>query len=267
MNRLGKVSPISSAISLAAPKISIMSKRVWLLSGIFLLLLTAYRDQGVKKEEQIFQVSTLPALSAGGFDGITPYPRLHTLGDFGLGTFDQLDGEMVALDGTFYQVRADGVAHPVAPTAKAPFADVTFFKADRIMEVAAPLSYEQLSDYLLQALPDPDAYYAIRIDGAFQTLRVRSVPPQQKPYPTLAEAIDQQVVFDYDQIEGTMVGFYMPAATADVGIPGFHFHFISKDKTRGGHVLNVQLEQAQIAVDDSDGLALLKGNKRDKHAH
>lgn len=238
-----------------------MSKRIFLLSGILCFLLSAYRDQGVKKEDQIFQVATLPALAAGQFDGLTPYPRLKALGDFGLGTFDHLDGEMIALDGEFFRVKSDGIAYPVAPTAKAPFADVTFFQPDRTIEPDVQLTYEQLRDYLSQQLPDPDGYYAIRIDGVFQDLQVRSVPPQEKPYPTLAEAIEQQVVFNYGPIEGTMVGFYMPASAADVGIPGFHFHFISKDRSRGGHVLDGQLDQVQIAVDDSDGLAVIKGKR------
>ncbi|MEZ5042105.1 MAG: acetolactate decarboxylase [Saprospiraceae bacterium] len=112
------------------------------------------------------------------------------------------------------------------------------FKPDQASDLEEKLNYEQLRNYLLTQLPDEEGFYAIRIEGNFQQVITRSVPQQEKPYPTLAEAIEQQVVFEYTQMEGTMVGIYMPQSAANEGIPGFHFHFISKDKTRGGHLLD-----------------------------
>lgn len=114
-----------------------------------------------------------------------------------------------------------------------------------------------LQDFLLQQIPDPTDYYAIRIDGAFSQFKVRSVPVQHEPYPTLAEAIAQQIVFEYEQIQGTMVGIYMPETVDELGIPGFHFHFISADRTRGGHVLGGVIDQAEVSIDFSDGLTLV----------
>lgn len=239
-----------------------INKKVLLICMCAVLLGGSWTSLPSKKDI-IFQVSTLHALQAGGFDGRIPFARLKSLGDFGVGTFDQLDGEMVALDGQFYQVKTDGLARAVHPGEKTPFADITFFEVDQILAVPSGISYNELTDYLLQHISDPDAYYAIRIDGHFSQLILRSVPPQEKPYPTLAEAIAQQITFGYEDMAGTMVGFYMPQSTAGLGIPGFHFHFISEDKTRGGHVLAATIEEAQAALDLSgQELFIVKGGRK-----
>ena len=60
----------------------------------------------------LFQTSTLQALMAGVYDGNLTFQELARHGDFGLGTLDALDGEMIALDGVFYQARADGRVSP-----------------------------------------------------------------------------------------------------------------------------------------------------------
>ena len=207
--------------------------------------------------EAIFQVSTFDALMEGQFDGTTTFGRLKNLGDFGLGTFDKLDGEMICLDGQFYQVKTDGKAYKVKPSMKAPFADVTSFEADQIKSLKELLNYQQVQAYLDEQLPDKDGYYAIKIEGVFRYLRTRSVPAQEPPYPTLTKAIANQVAFEYEQIQGTMVGFRTPEAVQGTSTTGYHFHFISADKSKGGHVLDCVIDDVQIAIDQSDGLKVL----------
>ena len=56
----------------------------------------------------LFQVSTTGALVQGVYNEAVTVGGLRTHGDFGLGTFEGLDGEMVVLDGKFYQAHADG---------------------------------------------------------------------------------------------------------------------------------------------------------------
>jgi acetolactate decarboxylase len=137
----------------------------------------------------LFQTSTLQALMAGVYDGDLTFQELARQGDFGLGTFDALDGEMIALDGVFYQIRADGRVYPVAGAMKTPFAEVTFFKSARTHLIEMPVNYQQLLDYITRLLPSPNLPYAIRIDGFFPYVKTRSIPRQQKPYPPLAAAV------------------------------------------------------------------------------
>ena len=104
---------------------------------------------------QLFQTSTLQALMAGVYDGDLTFQALARHGDFGLGTFDALDGEMIALDGTFYQIKADGRVSPVAGAMKTPFAAVTFFKAGRTHMIEMPLELPATPRLCRQAAPQP----------------------------------------------------------------------------------------------------------------
>ena len=63
---------------------------------------------------ELFQYATINSLLAGVFDGDLTIAKLKRHGDLGIGTFNALDGEMLALDGQFYQIRSDGHVYPAA---------------------------------------------------------------------------------------------------------------------------------------------------------
>ena len=64
------------------------------------------------------------------------YSEIEQHGDFGIGTFDGLNGEMLAFDGVFYQIPSDGMPRVVDPTQTSPHATVTYFDADRSYTVS-----------------------------------------------------------------------------------------------------------------------------------
>lgn len=189
---------------------------------------------------EVYQVSTISSLLAGGYDGDTTVAELLRHGGFGLGTFNGVDGEMMVLDGRVYRGTVDGHAHAVADSALTPFAVVVAFRPQGSAPVAAGQSLEQL-EAALDALPySASRVLAARVDGRFRTIAVRSEPKQQPPYRPLPEAIKaQQVVHTFDDVDGTLIGFRFPATTTSVNVPGWHFHFISADRGRGGHVLGL----------------------------
>lgn len=197
----------------------------------------------------LYQVSTIEALSAGLYKGKMTFAELARHGDFGLGTFVDLDGEMVALDGAFYQVKSDGSVHAARPEAKTPYADVAFFKGQRDLGAVDGLDLDGLKAALLARLADPARYYVVRVDGTFSRLTARSVPAQAKPWPTLAEALKGQRLFPLEQVTGTLVGVYAPPAAPGLTPTGWHFHFLSADRTRGGHVLALTIGQAKARAD------------------
>jgi len=80
---------------------------------------------------ELYQTSLISALIAGLYEGEMTYGEIRKHGDFGLGAFNDLDGEMVGFDGTFYQLRSDGSARPVAVDQKTRFAVVTFFQPQK----------------------------------------------------------------------------------------------------------------------------------------
>ena len=207
--------------------------------------------------DSIAQVSRLDSLAAGHFDGNVSYKTLDTYGDFGLGTFNGLDGEMIYLDNQFYQVRVDGLAYPVEDTTKSPFANITYFEVDQTELLDQTLDFAQLQNYLDSLIIDHTAYYAIKITGTFTQVKTRSVHHQEEPYPTLSEVIANQVTFDFENIDGTMVGFRFPNEVEGANVQGYHFHFLTADKRHGGHLLECTIQDAEISIDHTTGIEIL----------
>jgi len=200
---------------------------------------------------EIFQNSTINALLEGVYDGSMTYAELRRHGDFGLGTFNALDGEMIAFDGGFYQVKSDGIAYPVADGQRTPFATVLFFQPTLRRTLSGPLDYEHLQPLMDGLMEGPNLFYAIRVDGHFAMVKARSVPRQQKPYPPLAEVAKTQPVFRLEDVRGTLAGFRFPDFARGLNVPGFHLHFLTEDRTAGGHVLDLVLAGGELAIDAS----------------
>jgi acetolactate decarboxylase len=223
----------------------------------------------------LFQASTIGALLDGAFEGDLTFAELAEHGDLGLGTLNGLDGEMIALDGEFFRADVDGSIHPVPADAKTPFAVVTRFEAaideriDRDGDGGA-LSHDELLARLdaivlssATALPPgmreevqsrEGSAYAIRLDGRFELVRARSVPVQSPPYRPLTEVVADQHVFDLEDVEGTMLGFRFPAYAEGIEVGGYHLHFISEDRARGGHVLDSRARGLRARLDPSNDL-------------
>ncbi|MGD8564302.1 MAG: acetolactate decarboxylase [Desulfarculaceae bacterium] len=196
----------------------------------------------------LYQVSTIDALLAGVYDGNTTFAQLAAKGDMGLGTFNRLDGEMIALDGRFYRVRADGKVYKVGPKEKTPFANVARFKADQTLRLKGPLTMAQLTQRLDKELPTPNLFYALRLRGRFAQVKARSVPGQKRPYPKLVEVVKKQSVFKFTNISGDLMGFRCPAFVKGVNVVGYHLHFLSQDRQKGGHVLGLTLSNAVAEI-------------------
>lgn len=207
--------------------------------------------------EEIYQVSTLGALMAGVYDGAVTYSELGEHGDMGLGTFSGLDGEMVGLDGKFYKVEMSGEVVEAEGSWETPYAVVTFFDSD----IEKPLndigSFEELSEAVGGMLETENAFYAVLVDGDFDYLKIRTVPKEEPPFPTLPETLEKQAVFEHEDIEGTMVGFFAPDYVGELDAHGFHLHFISADRKAGGHVLECEFKEAALSLDESGELYLV----------
>jgi acetolactate decarboxylase len=216
------------------------------------------RDLGedARFHHTLFQTSTIDALLEGEYDGDLSFAELEDRGDFGLGTLEALDGEMVALDGGFYQVRSDGRAYAIDRRAKTPFAVVTFFEPNLSTTLATPLDLGKLCATLDRLVDGEASCYAVRVDGHFEYVKTRSVPRQKKPYPPLAEVVKHQPTFESHDVRGSLVGFRFPHYAQGLNVAGYHFHFITADRTAGGHVLEFRLASGELAVDSEADLRL-----------
>lgn len=223
-----------------------IARRLILILLMTLVVAAPRSHDGVRRV--FFQYSTIQALMKGIYDGELTLGELRKQGDFGLGTFNALDGEMIGVDGKFYQVKSDGFAYPVSETAKTPFANVTFFKQDKTKRLNEAVNYRELEQYLGKFLPSDNLIYAIKITGTFPFIKTRSVPRQQRPYPPLTEVVKHQAVFEFHNVDGVIVGFRMPPFLAGVNVAGYHLHFITGDRRAGGHLLDCRLGEARVEI-------------------
>lgn len=201
--------------------------------------------------DTVFQVSTINALMLGLYDGAYTVGDLRRHGDIGLGTFNQLDGEMVVLDGEVFQVRSDGKAYRVADTTQTPFATVTAFEADARMTLASVKDFETLEHAVSQLADNDNLFHAIRITGQFKYVKTRAVPKQSKPYAPLVEVTKHQPEFELHDVSGTIVGFWTPAYAQGLNVAGYHLHFLNDARTLGGHLLDCTIEHAVLEIDTS----------------
>lgn len=197
---------------------------------------------------EIYQVSTMDALLDGVYDGEVTYAELARHGDFGLGTFNGLDGEMVAVDGRFFHLRSDGSAAPVRPDERTPFAAVTFFAPDTTARLDDPLTRSALEAAIDGLAPSGNLFYAVRVDGAFARVVTRTVPMQYPPYPPLTEVTANEPITTFAGVEGTLVGFRTPDYAQGIGIAGYHLHFVTAARDAGGHVLDLELTRGTLAI-------------------
>lgn len=216
------------------------------------------RRAGLDHEDHIphviFQTSTINALLDGAYEGDLSLGELHEHGDFGIGTIDRLDGEMIVLDGEFVIARSDGRIYPLPPEMHTPFAVVTAFEAGSRHSLDAAASFEELRAQLDAFAPKGAVCIAVRVDGHFPRIRVRSVRRQSRPYPPLVQVTAHQVEFELSDTNGTLVGFRFPDYAQGLEVAGYHLHYISQDRTRGGHLLDCASEEGVVSFDASSDL-------------
>ena len=200
-----------------------------------------------KTNSTVYLSSPVNALVHGLYEENVHFSDVKKHGDFGLGTFDDLDGEMVMLDGHIYQIGSDGHVSEVHEDNHTPFATVTFFNPTIQAEFHCELNHTEFVDRLMQFLPSSNLFYAIRIEGAFSHVQARSVPKQANYHPFI-DVAHQQTLFDFRHVNGTLAGFYTPTFMSSLSVPGLHLHFLSEDHQHGGHVLQCQPKKIKISV-------------------
>lgn len=198
------------------------------------------------ERHSLFQVSTSNALVQGVFQGAVTVRDLKRNGDFGLGTFDGLDGELIMLEGVCHRATGGGVVTSPPDDARVPFAVVTHFQPDLSLTTGAG-SLADLAVFLDNARPSENLFVGVRVDGRFERLSMRAACAAESGE-NLLEATAHQSEFTVVDIDGTLVGFWAPLYARAVNVPGYHFHFISKDRVLGGHLLDMEAGPLEVGI-------------------
>lgn len=238
------------------PQWTVLACLIFLVAGIAIGILIEGRDRN-EDHETLYQVSTIDALLQGSYDGVISYGEVKKHGDFGIATFDGLDGEMIAFEGNFYQIRADGKVIDVTDDMKIPFGTVTYFSPDHVVIVANASNITAFSQQVETLLPSKNHMYAILVRGEFPYVKTRSIPRQEKPYPRMVDASANQSIFEFFDTRGIIVGFWTPDLVEGLNIPGFHLHYLTDDRTGGGHILELVVHNATVELDLTPGFSMV----------
>ena len=214
-------------------------------------------EKNPAERDSIYQLATISALVKGVYDGAEMAGSLLEKGDFGVGTYENLDGEMIVMDGVMYQVPYDGVVRKVDQEVLSPFAMITYFDKDMELDLTGISGIKSIQEKISSQIINKNAFYAIRIDGEFSYVKTRSVPAQAKPYPPLALVTEKQSIFEMKNVKGTLIGYWCPAFMDNLNVPGYHLHFITDDKKAGGHLLDASLLSGTMFLDQTDKMNLV----------
>lgn len=204
------------------------------------------------KHNVLYNYGIIDAFIGGLYKGTLPIKDLKLKGDFGIGAPDMLNGELTMLDGKAYQTKATGETVILDNDHKTSFSSVTFFKADTVFYVNTTIEQKDLLEIIGSKLTNKNGMFAIKISGAFRYVKTRVFPPvQEEPFPVLSTILDRQQFFEFQNTAGTFIGYHLPEYLNGINASGFHLHFLSSDKTQGGHVLgftgnNLKIEIAEL---------------------
>ena len=216
------------------------------------ITITASAQKLPERNNSLYTAGHAHAFIGGLFDAFYPYSELMQHGDFGLGAPDQLDGELVMLDGKIYQTQVTGKTFEIKD-GSTPFSVVNFFKPERKLTLKTTKTKEQLFAFLDSMLTNKNLIYAIRIKGSFEHIKTRAFPKSvKKPYAPLATMLSLQNFFNFNHVQGDLVGYRIPQHMDGANITGYHFHFLSADKKAGGHLIDLLSRTVTIEIDELD---------------
>jgi acetolactate decarboxylase len=228
-----------------------MSKLNWIVASVLIVIVLlfgcfeVFRQTTLQTQPTLFQVAAFNTFSEGNYAGVLSYKELEGHGDFGIGTFEGLNGEMIAVNGVFYQIPSDGKPIQVNDTQTCPYATVTYFHSDQSLTVTTT-NYTQLKIKLDETFISPNAIYAIKVTGSFSWAQTRSPALQTQPYPNLTSALKNQSVFNLTDVSATAVGFWFPNSMNGTDYAGYHLHLITTDHSAGGHLLDCTISNATV---------------------
>ena len=175
---------------------------------------------------------------------------------------------MIVLDGKVYQALGDGRVIVAPDKTIIPYATVTFFDKDIAVKLENIKDKAALEKALNEAVQQHgvNSFYMVKFPAEFSSILFRSEYGSQEPYPTLVEALKgKQTEFTEQNIKGTLVGLYCPSYMGELNSVGWHFHFLSDDKKKGGHILELSLKSATAYLDQTDKFTMILHDDKKFH--
>ncbi len=210
----------------------------------------ATATNGKKPHNEFYHYSLWAALVNKIYDGNLTIKEAKAHGDIGLGSYNGVDGELIMIDGILYQVPSSGEVKLPNDTMLIPYLNATFFDKEFSFDINDRVSYDSLRKKIERHFPSRNFFYAFKIHGEFDSLKLGSLQRQERPYQQgLDSLLPKRPTFNHKNISGIMVGFYCPDFIGDINVTGFHLHFLSDDKKVGGHVMEFTGKNFKVDMD------------------
>ena len=184
------------------------------------------------------------------YEGDITAAQMVELGDTGLGTANAMAGELVALDGVVYAINADGSIAEAPADLKAPYMGMLTFEASDTVEIDGAHSIQDLQSKLAAKMGSENSFYAFKIHGTFPYLKMASAHKIEDENMALMDYLATRLMYEKENVTGTLVGLYTPGYLGNVSIPGLHFHFLSDKHDLGGHVEDLRFDQQTIQMQE-----------------
>ena len=206
-----------------------------------------------KMSSKMYQVSTLQALALGYTRAVITIEELVKHGNTGLGTFENVDGEMILMDGKCFRAMEDGTVVEEGKDTGVPFCAIADLNKKRTFDISDVPNMDALRELLTLKIEEDfglNSMHVVRIDGIFGKIDARSEAPFRSQNVTLQTILSKnQRAFVFENIRGSLVGVYFPDYMDGINMPGWHLHFISEDRSKGGHVFDMSLQEGTVYLD------------------
>ncbi|MBQ6782361.1 MAG: acetolactate decarboxylase [Treponema sp.] len=200
----------------------------------------------------MFQVSTLQSLALGYTRAVITVDELMKHGEAGLGTFEDVNGEMIAIGGKCFRAMEDGTVEQAADDRGVPFAAVAYMDGCREFELSGDYDMKSLKDELNNRIEEDfglNSMHIIQINGTFEKIYARSEAPYRSHHVTLKKMLETtQKSFEFCQIKGSLVGVYYPDYMDGINAAGWHLHFVNDERNKGGHVYEIQMTRGKVRL-------------------
>ena len=209
------------------------------------------KESLVMNTHVLYQLALFQSVAQGEYYGASTVGAFKEHGDFGMGIFEAVNGELIMLDGVVYQALHDGSVVIPSDDTPIPYGNCAFFTPDIDLPDITCDSLTDLEEILDTAVLKygKNQFYFAKIHGCFPLVRIRSELKQEEPYRMLNIALrTDQREYRYEDLSGTMIGLFCPAYMQSMNAPGWHFHFISDDGSAGGHMTGAILQDCKAAL-------------------
>ena len=203
-------------------------------------------------DARMFQVSTLQSLALGYTRAVMTVGGLMQHGETGLGTFEDVNGEMIVIDGKCYRAMDDGRVAEAGEERGVPFASVAYMDNCREFELSGNYNMESLKTELNNRIEEDfglNSMHVIQIHGTFEKIYARSELPYRAHHVTLKDMLDiTQTSFEFSNITGSLVGVYYPDYMDGINAAGWHLHFVNDERNKGGHVYEIKMTSGKVRL-------------------